>query len=95
MDPSTILERLSPAQAVAARYGVAPGARAAESPPLLIIAGAGSGGNVYFLVIFGDNVEEYLGRWKYLLLLVLATDTVMSGKLRLVSLVLFPHQPRL
>jgi DNA helicase-2/ATP-dependent DNA helicase PcrA len=43
MDPSAILERLSPAQAVAARYGVAPGARAAESPPLLIIAGAGSG----------------------------------------------------
>ncbi len=30
-------------------------------------------GNVYFLVIFGDNVEEYLGRWRYVLLLVLAT----------------------
>ena len=30
-------------------------------------------GNVYFLVVFGDNVEEYLGRWRYVLLLVLAT----------------------
>ena len=30
-------------------------------------------GNVYFLVIFGDNVEEYLGRFRYVLLLVLAT----------------------
>jgi membrane associated rhomboid family serine protease len=30
-------------------------------------------GNVYFLVVFGDNVEEYLGRWRYVLLLVIAT----------------------
>lgn len=29
-------------------------------------------GNVYFLVVFGDNVEEYLGRWRYILLLVCA-----------------------
>jgi len=29
--------------------------------------------NAYFLLIFGDNVEEYLGRWRYLALLVLAT----------------------
>jgi membrane associated rhomboid family serine protease len=25
--------------------------------------------NGYFLVVFGDNVEDYLGRWRYLLLL--------------------------
>jgi membrane associated rhomboid family serine protease len=29
--------------------------------------------NTYFLLIFGDNVEEYLGRWRYLALLILAT----------------------
>jgi membrane associated rhomboid family serine protease/Zn-finger nucleic acid-binding protein len=29
--------------------------------------------NTYFLLIFGDNVEDYLGRWRYLALLVLAT----------------------
>ena len=28
--------------------------------------------NVYFLVVFGDNVEEYLGRWRYVFLLVAA-----------------------
>ncbi|MCX8156769.1 MAG: rhomboid family intramembrane serine protease [Verrucomicrobiae bacterium] len=30
-------------------------------------------GNVYFLLIFGDNVEDELGRGRYLLLLLLAT----------------------
>jgi len=30
-------------------------------------------GNLYFLVVFGDNVEEYLGRWRYVLLILLAT----------------------
>ena len=30
-------------------------------------------GNLYFLLIFGDNVEDYLGRGRFLLLLVLAT----------------------
>lgn len=29
--------------------------------------------NLYFLLIFGDNVEDYLGRWRYLLLLLAAT----------------------
>ncbi len=29
--------------------------------------------NVYFLLVFGDNVEDYLGRWRYLVLLVGAT----------------------
>ena len=29
--------------------------------------------NLYFLLIFGDNVEQALGRWKFLLLVVLAT----------------------
>lgn len=29
-------------------------------------------GNMYFLVVFGDNVEDYLGRWRYLLLILLA-----------------------
>ncbi len=43
MDPSTIFDRLNPAQAAAVRYGVHPEALAAETPPLLIIAGAGSG----------------------------------------------------
>jgi len=35
-------------------------------------------GNLYFLLIFGDNVEDYLGRGKYLLL-ILAAD--MFGNL--------------
>ncbi|MEE9280631.1 MAG: ATP-dependent helicase [Myxococcota bacterium] len=43
MDPSAIFERLNPGQAAAVRYGIGPGARSAETPPLLIIAGAGSG----------------------------------------------------
>jgi membrane associated rhomboid family serine protease len=30
-------------------------------------------GNMYFLLIFGDNVEDHLGKWKYLLLLFVAT----------------------
>ena len=29
--------------------------------------------NVYFLLVFGDNVEDYLGRWRFVLLLVVAT----------------------
>ena len=29
-------------------------------------------GNVYFLLAFGDNVEDYLGRWRYLALLLTA-----------------------
>lgn len=29
--------------------------------------------NGYFLLIFGDNVEDYLGRWRYLALLFFAT----------------------
>ena len=28
--------------------------------------------NTYFLIVFGDNVEDYLGSWRYLLLLVAA-----------------------
>ena len=32
-------------------------------------------GNLYFLLIFGDNVEDWLGRWRFLLLLLLATLT--------------------
>jgi len=30
-------------------------------------------GNLYFFLIFGDNVEDYVGRWRYLLLIVVAT----------------------
>ncbi len=30
-------------------------------------------GNMYFLLIFGDNVEEFLGRPRFLLLMLLAT----------------------
>jgi membrane associated rhomboid family serine protease/Zn-finger nucleic acid-binding protein len=30
-------------------------------------------GNLYFLLIFGDNVEDYLGRWRYALLILAAT----------------------
>lgn len=32
-------------------------------------------GNMYFLLFFGDNVEDYLGKTRYLLLLVLASVT--------------------
>lgn len=28
--------------------------------------------NLYFLLVFGDNVEDYLGRWRYLALILLA-----------------------
>ena len=28
--------------------------------------------NTYFLLVFGDNVEDYLGRWRYVLLLAAA-----------------------
>lgn len=31
--------------------------------------------NMYFFWIFGDNVEDHLGKWKYLLLLIAATLT--------------------
>lgn len=34
--------------------------------------------NLYFLLIFGDNVEQALGRWKFLLLVALAT---LSGEI--------------
>lgn len=30
-------------------------------------------GNLYFLLIFGDNVEDYVGRWRYLLLIFAST----------------------
>lgn len=30
-------------------------------------------GNAYFLLVFGDNVEDYLGRLRYLVLLLVAT----------------------
>jgi len=30
-------------------------------------------GNMYFLFIFGDNVEDFLGHWRFLLLLLTAT----------------------
>lgn len=30
-------------------------------------------GNIYFLMIFGDNVEDWLGKWRYLLLILFAT----------------------
>lgn len=30
-------------------------------------------GNLYFFLIFGDNVEDYVGRWRYLLLILVAT----------------------
>ena len=30
-------------------------------------------GNMYFFLIFGDNVEEWLGTWKFILLLLCAT----------------------
>jgi membrane associated rhomboid family serine protease len=29
-------------------------------------------GNAYFLLIFGDNVEDQLGRWRYALVVLLA-----------------------
>ncbi|MCJ7677212.1 MAG: UvrD-helicase domain-containing protein, partial [Anaerolineales bacterium] len=41
MEPRTYLDQLNPAQRSAVEHGVATGARPA--PPLLIIAGAGSG----------------------------------------------------
>lgn len=30
-------------------------------------------GNMYFFIVFGDNVEAWLGRWRFLLLLMMAT----------------------
>ena len=32
-------------------------------------------GNLYFLLVFGDNVEDYLGRWRYGLLVLASTLT--------------------
>lgn len=32
-------------------------------------------GNMYFLLVFGDNVEEYLGKQRFLILLLLSTVT--------------------
>jgi membrane associated rhomboid family serine protease len=32
-------------------------------------------GNLYFFLIFGDNVEDYLGRWRYVLLILASTLT--------------------
>lgn len=29
-------------------------------------------GNLYFLLVFGDNVEDYLGTWRYLFLILMA-----------------------
>lgn len=29
-------------------------------------------GNMYFLLVFGDNVEDYIGKWRFLLLILLA-----------------------
>ena len=43
-------------------------------------------GNLYFLLIFGDNVEDYLGRWKFCLLILLAD---MAGNL--VHVLATPH----
>jgi membrane associated rhomboid family serine protease len=43
-------------------------------------------GNVYFLLIFGDNVEDDLGPWRWLLLLT--TATVAGG---LLHTMLMPH----
>lgn len=43
-------------------------------------------GNLYFLLIFGDNVEDHLGRWRYVLLLIAAT---LTGDL--VHLLAGPH----
>jgi membrane associated rhomboid family serine protease len=31
--------------------------------------------NLYFLIIFGDHVEDYLGRWRWLVLMLLAAFT--------------------
>src|SRR4030095_6138117 len=30
-------------------------------------------GNLYFFLIFGDDVEDYLGRWRYVLVILTAT----------------------
>jgi len=30
-------------------------------------------GNLYFLLVFGDNVEDWLGKWRFILLIVCAT----------------------
>lgn len=40
-------------------------------------------GNAYFLVIFGDNVEDYLGRLRYVGLLLFAT--ILGGLLHMVG----------
>ena len=43
MDPGAIFEQLNPGQAAAVRYGIGSAVENAAPPPLLIIAGAGSG----------------------------------------------------
>ena len=44
--------------------------------------------NLYFLVVFGDHVEDYLGRWRWLLLMLLAT---LVGDLT--HVMINPHDP--
>lgn len=45
-------------------------------------------GNLYFLVVFGDNVEEFLGRWRWLSLVI--ASTVVGGLFHLMA---NPHDP--
>lgn len=40
-------------------------------------------GNLYFLVVFGDNVEDYLGRLRYVCLLLFAT--ILGGVLHMLA----------
>jgi membrane associated rhomboid family serine protease len=40
-------------------------------------------GNLYFLLIFGDNVEDFLGKYKYLLLIFLAA--IIGAALHIIS----------
>jgi len=44
-------------------------------------------GNMYFLLIFGCHVEDYLGRWRWLLLVVLASFVGDLG-----DILIDPHQ---
>jgi membrane associated rhomboid family serine protease/Zn-finger nucleic acid-binding protein len=44
--------------------------------------------NLYFLIIFGDRVEDYLGRWRWLLLVILAS---LAGDLT--HIMINPHDP--
>ena len=45
-------------------------------------------GNLYFLVVFGDRVEDYLGRWRWLVVVFLAT---LVGDLA--HVMVNPHDP--